>query len=68
MKPGDYSANAHFYLAAYTLRNPWVLWLVSRGGLQDYRARRPGVGDVLDPETLKLLPKPVVLEREATHP
>ena len=68
MKPGDYTANAHFFLAAYTIRNPWVLWAMSRSGLQDYKERPPGEGDVLDLETLKLLPKPVVLERGPTHP
>ena len=70
MRPGDFSVNPSYFLDAYRLTSPWVIWALRRGGLVDLHERfgkpvSPAVyaEDVLEPETLALLPRPVMLKR-----
>lgn len=37
-----------FYLAAYGVEREWFVWLVARGGLQDWRARPVSEADFGD--------------------
>ena len=68
MKVSDFTRNPHYFLAAYTVRNAWVLWALSRNGLLDTKCRVPCEDDVLEPETLALLPRRITLSKKATHP
>ena len=68
MKRGNYTQNPHYFLAAYTFQSAWVLWAIRRAGLEDLKARAPCRDDVLEPETLNLLPRKVRLVDGARHP
>ena len=63
MSRSTYARRPAFYLAAYSVINPWTLWLIRRSGLEDLHRTAPTEDDVLDPETVKLLPKHVELRR-----
>lgn len=53
MKRGRHAAfeNPLFYLAAYGITALWLPWLVSRGGLQDWRQRPVNEADFGDAES-----------------
>ena len=62
-----FETNALSYLTSHGICDVWAGWLISRGHLTDVTTSRPPrEGDVLDEETLRLLPRLIILEpREA---
>lgn len=57
--------NPHYYLAAYTVKNEWVLWAMRQNALYDALRERPTEDDVPEwnRETLRALPKPIRLAK-----
>ena len=54
-----FERNALSYLTSHGIRDVWAGWLIARGHLSDMDQSRPlREGDVLDEETLNLLPAP----------
>lgn len=63
-----FETNALSYLASHGISDVWAGWLISRGLLTDMNdPRPPREGDVINKETLDLLPRHIELEpREPT--
>ena len=59
-----FETNALSYLTSHGICDVWVGWLTSRGHLTDAdsRGRPPREDDVLDEDSLRLLPRHVFLE------